>query len=273
MQHKFLLRFIKQEMQKQKVAFKNNETFFRLFLADEPWEAYRSNMSNWLSSSSKDGVIHKHTFITSINEKLGLSLEIWGASDEKQKVAVIQGVNHFKKSMDKEELLFPWVDDVSMSEEQEAFIVFTQKAVVAEIEKRIDSLKENFKKISNNQAFLLALLNLMYERGEYAFIYTHIFPHLLDTYDNNVKSKKAHIYASLPKPMYREAFDILNSIKGESTLKTVDLQTSAISNIRRERLSSSTLTKEELKELLYTLIKCYTKIYIPNLTLQLLPWD
>jgi hypothetical protein len=79
MQHKFLLRFIKQEMQREKIDFKNNEAFFRLFLADEPWESYRSNMSNWLSSSSKDGVIHKHHFITAINEKLGLSSEIWGA--------------------------------------------------------------------------------------------------------------------------------------------------------------------------------------------------
>lgn len=264
MQHKFLLRLIKQEMQKQKIVFKNNEAFFRIFVIDEPWEAYRSNMSNWLSTSSKDGVIHKHTFITAINENLGLSPEIWGASDAKQKEAVIQGVNRLKKAMEKEDLLFPWVNDVSMSEEQETFIVFARNSVAQEIEKKIDSIQQSFSKTSNNQAFLIALLNLMYERGEYLFIYSHIFPHLLDTYDNSIKSKKAHIYASLPKPMYREAFDILNSIKAESKAETLDLQTSAISNIRRERLSFTALSKEDLKELLYTLIHCYIKIYIPH---------
>lgn len=96
------------------------------------------------------------------------------------------------------------------------------------------------------------------------FVYKHIFPYLLDTYDNVIKSKKAHIYASLPEPMYREAFDILNSIKGESKTETIDLQTSAISNIRRERLSSSLLTKKSLKGLLQTFILCYRKIYVPK---------
>lgn len=76
MQHKFLLRFIKEEMLRQKISFKNNEAFFRLFLDKEPWESYRSNMSNWLSSNTKDAVIHKHLFITAINEKLTLNASI-----------------------------------------------------------------------------------------------------------------------------------------------------------------------------------------------------
>jgi hypothetical protein len=264
MQHKFLLRFIKQEMQREKIDFKNNEAFFRLFLTDEPWESYRSNMSNWLSSSSKDGVIHKHHFITAINEKLGLSSEIWGASDEKQKEAVVRGVKQFKELQEKEELLFPWVDEVGLTKGQEAFIYFAQTASVDEVEKMLDTVHESFTKRSHTQAFLITLLEVMYERGAYDFVYEHIFPYLLDTYDNSIKAKKAHIYASLPKPMYREAFDILNSIKGESQTLTMDLQTSAISNIRRERFSSLSLTKQELQGLLQTLIKCYSKIYMPK---------
>ena len=264
MQHKFLLRLIRQEMQKQKIVFKNNEAFFRLFLADELWESYRSNMSNWLSSSSKDGVIHKHTFITAINEKLGLSPDVWGASDEKQKEAVLRGIKHFKEIQEKEELLFPWVDEVGLSEEQEAFIEFSTQASVDEVVKKLDTMQESFLKRSHTQAFLIAFLEVMYRKGEYGFVYEYIFPHLLDTYDNSIKAKKAHIYASLPKPMYREAFDILNSIKGESQTQTVDLQTSAISNIRRERFSSCTLSKTVLKGLLQTLIKCYSKIYTPK---------
>ena len=264
MQHKFLLRFIKQEMQKQKIDFKNNEAFFRLFLEDEPWENYRSNMSNWLSTSSKDGVIHKHLFITAINEKLGLYPEVWGASDGKQKEAVIRGVKKFKILLEKEELLFPWVNTVELNDAQESFIIFSKNASVAEIEKKLDTVEESFSKRSHTQAFLIAFLEVMYEKGAYGFIYIHIIPHMLDTYDNSIKSKKAHIYASLPTPMYREAFDILNSINGESQSQTLDLQTSAISNIRRERFSSFTLTKEELKGLLQTLIKCYSKIYMPK---------
>ena len=264
MQHKFLLRFIRQEMQRQKIAFKNNKAFFRLFLSDEPWESYRSNMSNWLSSSSKDGVIHKHTFITAINEKLGLSPEIWQASESKQKEAVVLGVKRFKKALEKEELLFPWVEDVGMSEEQNAFISFARQNSVEEVEKEIPQIAESFFRRSDTQSFLIALLEVMYKKGAYDFVYRHIFSHLLDTYDNGIKAKKAHIYASLSKPMYREAFDILNSIKGDDAQQTLELQTSAISNIRRERFSSELLTKEALEGLLQTLIQCYSKIYFPQ---------
>lgn len=264
MQHKFLLRFIKQEMQKQKIPFKNNEAFFRLFVADEPWESYRSNMSNWLSSSSKDGVIHKHIFITAINEKLGLSPEVWGASEQKQKEAVVGGVKHFKEALEQGELLFPWVDDMAMSKEAEVFGSFAKDASIAEVEAKLLTMEAYFVKRSHTQAFLISLLETMYEKGAYAFVYEQIFPCLLDTYDNSIKAKKAHVYASLPTPMYREAFDILNSIKGENKEETIDLQTSAISNIRRERFSSALLSKEALQGLLQTLIKCYTKVYFPK---------
>ena len=264
MQHKFLLRFIRQEMQREKIAFKNNEAFFRLFVSNEPWESYRSNMSNWLSSSSKDGVIHKHSFITAINEKLGLTPEIWQTSESKQKEAVILGVKGFKEALEKEELLFPWVKDVGMNEEQNAFVTFAQKNSVEDIENEMLSIVESFSKQSNTQTFLIALFEVMYEKGAYDFVYRYIFPHLLDTYDNGIKAKKAHIYASLSKPMYREAFDILNSIKGDDAHQTLALQTSAISNIRRERFSSEALTKEALEGLLQTLIKCYSKIYLPK---------
>ena len=264
MQHKFLLRFIKQEMQTQKIDFKNNEGFFRLFLEDEPWENYRSNMSNWLSTSSKDGVIHKHLFITAINEKLGLSPDVWGASEAKQKEVVRLGIKKFKLALEKEEALFPCLDDVGLSEEEEAFISFSKEAQMGEIVEKMEQLKESFVKRSHTQTFLISLLEVMYERGEYHFVFEYIFPYLLDTYDNSIKAKKAHIYASLPQPMYREAFDILNSIKGESRAETMDLKTSAISNIRRERFSSLNLTKKELQGLLQTFIKCYAKIYTPK---------
>ena len=264
MQHKFLLRFIRQEMQRQKIAFKNNEAFFRLFVSDESWASYRSNMSNWLSSSSKDGVIHKHSFITAINEKLGLSPEIWKVSESKQKEAVILGVMSFKEALDKEELLFPWVEDVGMDEEQDAFIAFAKQNSVEEVEKALTKMLESFTRRSSTQDFLIALFEVMYEKGAYDFVYRYIFPHLLDTYENGIKAKKAHIYASLSKPMYREAFDILNSIKGDDAQQTLELQTSAISNIRRERFSSEDLSKETLEGLLETLIKCYSKIYLPQ---------
>ncbi len=264
MQHKFLLRFIKQEMQRQKIAFKNNEDFFRLFVSDEPWESYRSNMSNWLSSSGKDGVIHKHTFIEAVNVKLGLSSEIWGASELKQKEAVGKGVKAYKKALEEDAFSFPWLDEIGLSQEQKMFIDFAKRASVEDVEDAISSMADSLTKTSQNQPFLIALFTVMYEKGAYGFVYAQIFPHLLDTYDNTIKSKKAHIYASLPTPMYREAFDILSSIKGESKADTMDLRTSAISNIRRERLSSAELSKASLKGLLQTLIGSYKKIYVPK---------
>ena len=264
MQHKFLLRFIKQEMQRQKIPFKNNEAFFRLFVADEPWESYRSNMSNWLSSSSKDGVIHKHTFITAVDEKIELPPEIWGASEQRQKEAVVHGVGQFKLALEKEASLFSLVGELEMNEKEEAFIAFSKDASVDEVEEKLSTVKECFVKRSHTQTFLIALLEVMYEKGAYAFVYEQVFPYLLDTYDNSIKAKKAHIYASLPTPMYREAFDILSSIRGNELAETIDLQTSAISNIRRERLSSEALSKESLKGLLHTLIKSYSKIYMPK---------
>ncbi len=263
MQHKFLLRFIKDEMVRQKIEIKNNEAFFRLFMADEPWEAYRSNMSNWLSSK-KDGTIHKYSFIAAINEKLGLPMEIWGASEAKQKEAVVDGVQRFKKLLQRENTLFSCVEECGLSREQEAFLAFAKVGESKQILERMQRLKESFVKRSHTQKFLIALLEVLYERGEYLLVYEEVFPYLLETYDNNIKAKKAHIYASLPEPMYREAFDILNSIRGESVAQTLDLQTAAISNIRRERFTSPDLNKESLRHLLKTFIGCYAKRYTPK---------
>lgn len=270
MQHKFLLRFIKQEMEKEKIISKSNESFFRLFLVDASWESYRSNMSNWLSSS-QDGVIRKREFIAAINQKLGLSEEIWGASTQKQKEVVSEGVKRFKVLQESEEVLFPWVEKVGVSREQKAFLEFAEGSSLDEVKAKLNNQEGLFEKTAQCQPFLLEIFEMMYIRGEYLFVYEQIFPYLLDTYNNSIKSKKANIYASLPTPMYREAFEILNSIKGESRAETVDLQTAAISNIRRERLSLTTLSKNELKNLLHTLIKCYTKIYLPKQTYNYYP--
>ena len=271
MQHKFLLRYIKEEMEKAQIVAKSNEDFFRLFLADEPWSSYRSNMSNWLSAK-EDGVIRKRIFISAINEKLGLGEEVWGASEGKQKEAVTKGVLAFKESLDNETLaLFPWVEEVSLNAEQENFLDFAKTAPLATLEKRAEEEATLFEKTSKNQPFLLALFHLMYARAEYTFVYEKVFPLLLDAYDNTVKSKQADIYASLPTPMYREAFDILSAIKGESKDETIDLKTAAISNIRRERLSSNALGKEDFKSLLQTLIGTYVKIYVPTQTCSYYP--
>ena len=41
-------------------------------------------------------MIRKRIFISAINEKLGLGEEVWGASEGKQKEAVVQGIVGFK---------------------------------------------------------------------------------------------------------------------------------------------------------------------------------
>lgn len=264
MKHKFLLRFIKQEMEKRKIGFKNNEAFLKFFLPDAPWDSYRSNMSNWLSLGEKDGTIRKRVFIHAINEKLGLSSEIWHLSEPQQKKAVEEGVQRLKQALIEEETMFSWLESEKMSQQQEAFLVCVQNSAVSEIETALLKHKAWFEKRTKNQIFLQALFHQMYERGAYTFVYKHIFPALLDSYDTRVKSRKADIYASLPQPMYKEAFEILNSIKGENRSETIDLRTAAISNIRREKLSSKRVTREELKWLLHRLIKCYHKIYTPK---------
>ena len=262
MQHKYLLRFIRDEMQRQKIAFETNEAFFRLFMPDEPWEAYRSSMSNWLSSP-EDGAIRKRRFIAAVNEKLGLSPEVWLSGDATQKEAVVKGVRFFKENIEQSRAIFAWLKEERMSEEEQAFVAFAETNDTQCVIQEAKRLSGSFAKRSRTQPFLIALLEVMYEKGAYDFIYTEIFPCLLDTYDNSIKAKKAHVYASLSTPMYREAFDILISIKADTPEETAALQTSAISNIRRERFSSQSLTKEALKGLLETMIQCYGRLYRP----------
>ncbi len=263
MQHKYLLRFIRDEMQRQKIVFDTNEAFFRLFMSDEPWEAYRSSMSNWLSSPD-DGVIRKRRFLAAVNEKLGLPTEIWLSSDAVQKEAVIRGVKRFKERLEQARLHFDWIEERRMSEEEQAFVKFAKSHEIDAVKKAAKRLSKSFVKRSAAQPFLTALFEVMYNKGAYDFIYTDIFPYLLETYDNTIKAKKAHVYASLTTPMYREAFDILVSIKAESPEETAALQTSAISNIRRERFSSDTLSKGSLEGLLQTLIRSYETLYRPD---------
>lgn len=264
MQHKFLLRFIKQELEKAEIVCQKNEDFFKLFLPDESWEAYRSNMSNWLSTKSSDGVIHKRFFVSAVNEKLGLSDDIWFASDSKQKSVVSEAVKRFGSNVGEGKLLFPWVEKVGITEAQKVFLDFSKQASIEALEEKVKAEHSFFNKAVDNQPFLIALFHLIYERGAYEFVYEYISPQLLDSYDNSIKSKKADIYASLPRPMYREAFEILNAIKAESKEETIALKTAAISNIRRAHFVSESISKEALKELLQTLIKCYTKIYTPT---------
>lgn len=263
MQHKFLLRFIKKELEKAQVPFTNNEEFLKLFLNDEPWESYRSNLSNWLSTDKPDGNIRKRIFLDAIAEKLNFETDLWGASEGTQKEAVRRGVQSFKIAL-KEVSLFPWVEKSTLSDEQKDFLMLAQNSSIKEIKKQSIQVPQLFKRFFQNQNFLIELFNKLYERGEYTFIYKEIFPLLLDSYDNHIRAKKAHIYASLATPMYREAFEILNAMKGESKTEIADLKTSAISNIRRERFTDSSLSKKELEGLLQTLIGCYAQVYLPK---------
>jgi hypothetical protein len=134
--------------------------------------------------------------------------------------------------------------------------------------KKLDNKDEELKFISDiskqgyldktieNQEFLVGLLKRAYDKGLYKVVIEIIIPKLFRNYHNltEVQKIEAHSLGSLND--YKSAQNILSILIDKNVVENINLRTSALSNKKRELLSSK-IDKESL----YSLVKGYQELF------------
>ncbi len=266
MTHTELLNHIRHELKNQNVTWKKEQELFELLLPDENWKKFRSTWYSW--KPNKEGVytifnLTKSSHILSkISKRLFLDISIWRAGDIEQLRAVKQGVSAYVQAQEQLDLS-AIIPQFSLNETQEKLLEKFQKLPLFNIHQISDNHPQFFTRTFPNQAFLLALLNLLYAKGAYEFLIEKVFPNLMAHQRSNIQVKilEAHLLGSLKEPRFMEAVKLLDSIESQDTDEIIDLKTSTISNLRRFHLANSNFSNQQLKEGLVSMVKSYHQIF------------
>jgi hypothetical protein len=266
MTHTELLNHIRYELKRQGVVWKKEQELFELLLPDEDWKKLRSTWYSW--RPNKDGLYTTSTLsksshiLSKISEKLFLDMSVWRVGEAEQVRAVEQGISEYVRNEEKLDLS-EIIPQFPLSEEQQHLLEEFKKVPLINIGEKAFVHPEFFTNTFLNQAFLLALLNVLYARGAYEFLAEKVFPNLMSHQRSNVKVKmlEAHVLGCLKKPRYMEAVKLLESIKSEEMSLNIDLHTSLMSNLRRYHMNTAELNDKSLKEGVAITLSVYHKIY------------
>lgn len=124
-----------------------------------------------------------------------------------------------------------------------------------------------------SQAFLLEMIPTLFDKGFYELLIDDGIEalDLILRNDTNVKKIHAHALGSHQIGKYDKAYELLCSINSDNDLEIIDMQTSAISNMRRFQLTDTNLPKEKIKEILQTILKYYQAVLNSNETKHYYP--
>jgi hypothetical protein len=214
----------------------------------------------------RDGSIRDKVFLKAIEKKFGFDESIWKVCESSQ-------IARIKEAIERTLILnsLPNKDALNISriirtqhavtqEQQEVLNRFEKLDTQKDLEKEIDSLlgAGMLDKREENQAFLVSLLYLAYDKGLYSIIVEFILPHLYVPYRSLIEVQKieAHTLGSLNK--HAEAKHILHLLVHESTIENINLRTSALSNHKRELFASQNPID---KESLFLLIQGYQDLH------------
>jgi len=217
----------------------------------------------------RNGEVRDRIFLKKIEEKLGLSKKIWQRSDVYQIEQINKAIEHI---LDLQNLPDEGALDVSDIIQSKSIITQEQLDILEqfsnalsnqEAETIIDTfLKEGFlEKSVENQAFLVELATLLYQKGLYAIIIEFILPNLYRRYQllPEVQKIEAHSLGSLGK--YEDAKHILEVLSHHKTIENINLKTAALSNHKRALMNSKDAIDADT---LYTLINGYSELHALN---------
>ena len=214
----------------------------------------------------RSGSIRDPELLKAIEEKFGFDKSIWKRNDEYQTVCIKESIEN---ELDLQQLPNEEALDIStilhtkkpITKEQldllDAYSMLTDKHKEEEMIDQFLNMGLLSKKVAN-QEFLVELLKLTYKKGLYLIIVEFILPNLYRRYLllGEVQKIEAHTRGSLGE--YDEAKHILNVLIHHNTIENINLQTSALSNHKREILQASrSVDAEEL----YTLIEGYQELH------------
>jgi len=258
------LNYIIERLQEAGVVCKNQEELFALLVPNEPWQKYKKSWYHWRAQKVQSLRKSKH-IKEAIAKTLHFHPSIWDGSISEKKRALQRGIKLFKKSknIDISDIL---PKDAPPTKKQLEVLEAIKNLPSSKIRDYLLEYPQFLTKSSQNQSYLLELLNYLYRLACYDLLEELIFPALLpyNRGSNAIKIIEAHTLGSLSKPKFIESAKLLDSVVTTNNLQEIDIKTAAISNLKRAKLLNLDITKEELKTLLAPLIKHYYELYSFN---------
>jgi len=250
------------ELKEHGLIWKSEKELFEILIPNEDWKRYQTSWSNWKRTNTYYSLTKSPNILRAIEKTLNFESSIWDKRDDIQKEIIKKAIKEFL-AKDKPyidiSILIP--DEPLITKEQKSILEKIAKASKIDIEEIVAQNLEFFVLDRTNQKFLLDLIPLLYGRGCYSLLNEKAFPSLLVHHQDKIeiKIKRANTLANLSSPDYIEAMEILNTIDNESY--RMDIQTTIISNFRRNSFDNITLSGDDLKKVFKNIIEYYDKIY------------
>ena len=260
-------RVIKKIVEKLKEAgiIKYNKDFLAYIGVDTTAKEIKS-LSDYMR---REGEVRDRIFLKKIEDKLGLGKEIWQRSDMYQIEQINKAIEHILDLQNLPDESALDVSDIIQSksivtqEQLDKLEQFSNTLSNQEAETMIDTfLKEGFlEKSVENQAFMVELTTLLYQKGLYSIIVEFILPNFYRRYQllPEVQKIEAHSLGSLGR--YADAKHILEVLSHHKTIENINLKTAALSNHKRALMNS----KDSIDaETLYALINGHSELHALN---------
>ena len=239
---------------------------------------YRSNFNNWKNGNTSR--INRREIKHRLEQNFFFQPSLWDQGEYIIKQTIRDGVLKFVKKKSKEtaeminifEALRKEFDMYEKMNEEEQKIL-KEIAIMNETE-MMDYIGRHYP-LNNyhTQEFIQELIPILYHKGFYELLLDDIFS-VLDIHfqeSHQIKKIKAHIYGSSKIGKYKKAFDILSTIKTDNDLEKIDIQTEAISNMKRDLFRTDHKTYDDKKEIINILIEHYRQIFYYNDTFHYYP--
>ncbi|CAA6815232.1 MAG: Unknown protein [uncultured Sulfurovum sp.] len=258
-----LIQHIRYELKEQGFVWKREKELFEMLIPNEEWNKYKTSWSNWKKTDKYRYLTKSPNILRAIEKTLKFDSSIWSESDNVQKEIINKAIKEFldedKPHIDIS-ILIP--DEPLLTKKQANILKIIEEVAKIDIEEIVTQNSELFVLNRTNQKFLLELIPLLYSRGCYSLLHEKAFPSLLVHHQDKIeiKIKRANTLANLSNPDYIGAMQILNTIDND-TYRT-DIQTTIISNFRRNSFNNITLSQDDLKKVLRSIIEYYYGVYL-----------
>jgi len=228
---------------------------------------YRSKFSYW---KKEDTAIHNREIKNALEENFDFSSKLWSRGEVFMKKVLQKGIEKFIKDNTKKEI--NWfkkvkddfgIDD-NLTEQGSKDLKIINNMDRQEIKHYIEEHHPLSK--SRSQKFILELVSILHSKGYYELLLSYVLEALDLDHKENVEIKKiqAHALGSSVIGEYKKAFDLLSTISTDDDDEIIDMQTEAISNMRRYQLSDTKIDNNQKKEIIKKLIIYYDEIFKHN---------
>jgi len=265
-----LLTFLQQQIEQIHINLDRNLAYLvkQIPCKKENEKSYRSSFNNWLNGKTKR--INRQEVKQRLEQNFYFSPSLWDQGEYTIKQTIREGVEKFVKNQTNQfheiENLFKEIKkefqmkDIFTKEEQDTLLkieTMNQQEVMQYIADHYPLQKHH------SQEFILQMIPLLYQKG-YHLLWLNDVIEALDPHikgHKKIKKIQAHIYGSPEVAEYEKAFKILESIHSDDDEEIIDMQTEAISNLRRQKLNDINLDLSEKKAITESIINFYEKVF------------